>query len=177
MRFGGHFAKSAQDEKSVFRRRSIAREFANEDDESMQRFARERGRNATARDELDQQWLTALRIGAAAERTHSKARRVRQDLHPKTYSCTSSGAMDAEIARKGMGSTVAPNRSAANTKPKSTTPPCAHLTSPALSASPNAPSPAATAPPPSAQAHNSHPQAASAAHPHSQKSPSSPQAA
>ncbi len=83
----------------------------------MQRFARERGRNAATRDELDQQWLTALRIGAAAERTHSKARRVRQDLHPKTYSCTSSGAMDAEIARKGMGSTVAPIRSAANTQP------------------------------------------------------------
>ena len=117
MRFGGHFAKTAQDEKSVFRRRSIAREFANEDVESMQRFARERDRNAATRDELDQQWLTALRIGAAAERTHSKARRVRQDSHPKTYSCTSSGAKDAEIARKGMGSTVAPNRSARLHKP------------------------------------------------------------
>ena len=31
--------------------------------------------------------------------------------------CTSSGAMDAEIARKGMGSTVAPNRSARLHKP------------------------------------------------------------
>ena len=66
MRFGGHFAKTAQDEKSVFRRRSIAREFANEDAESMQRFARERDRNAATRDELDQQWLTALRLGAAS---------------------------------------------------------------------------------------------------------------
>ena len=64
MQFGDHFAKTAQDEKSVFRRRSIAREFANEGDESMQRFARERDQNAPTRDELHQRWLTALRIGA-----------------------------------------------------------------------------------------------------------------
>jgi hypothetical protein len=108
--------------KSVFRRRSIVRGLACKRAESIRRFARERGRNAPERDELDQHWLTALRLGAAAERTHSKARRVRQDSHPKTYSCTSSGAKDAEIARKGMGSTVAPNRSADNTQATPTSP-------------------------------------------------------
>ena len=34
--------------------------------ESRQRFARERDRKAAKRDELHQQWLTALRIGAAS---------------------------------------------------------------------------------------------------------------
>ena len=51
--------------QAVSRQRSIAREFANGDVESMQRFARERDRKAAKRDELDQKWLTALRLGAA----------------------------------------------------------------------------------------------------------------